>query len=202
MKIEIKYLHPTQISVGFEQVNEKYQKIHKLSSSKLTEFLKDHLVPIILGPDKKIYIIDHHHLCFALYNNNNDEVYGNIIKDWSDFEYDEFWQHMMIEKYIWMNDEEGNRITLDEFLNILPKSINKLKDDPYRSLAGIIKNKDGYDKIFTPFAEFRWANFFRKKIIIPKNGTSFTKEIINEALKLASSNEAKELPGFEANKIN
>lgn len=199
MRVKIKDLYPTQISVGYEQVKEKCSSMHKLSESDLKLFLKGHSVPIILGLDKRMYIIDHHHLCFAAYDNNIDELYGNIVKDYSSLTKDEFWNTMISEKYVWLYNEHGNIMALDNFLEELPISINKLKNDPYRSLAGIIRNEGGYDKIWTPFVEFSWANFYRTRIEIPDNCTKFEESLLNKALKLSSSLDAKNLPGYNNN---
>ena len=42
----------------------------------------------------------------------------------------------------------------------LPKAVTGLVDDPYRSLAGVLRNDGGFAKDSTPFAEFLWADFF------------------------------------------
>ena len=40
----------------------------------------------------------------------------------------------------------------------------QLKDDPFRSLAGELRRAGGFAKETTPFSEFLWADFFRRKI--------------------------------------
>ena len=49
-------------------------------------------------------------------------------------------------------------------LSALPKDLQCLKDDPYRSLAGFVRVAGGYRKTPAPFAEFQWADFFRTRI--------------------------------------
>lgn len=44
--------------------------------------------------------------------------------------------------------------------------LDKLIDDPYRSLTGHVRNAGGYDKTPTAFAEFVWTDFFRRTIPI------------------------------------
>jgi hypothetical protein len=46
----------------------------------------------------------------------------------------------------------------------LPKSIDKLMDDPFRSLAGELRRAGGFAKDTTPFSEFLWANFLRRRM--------------------------------------
>ena len=39
-----------------------------------------------------------------------------------------------------------------------------MADDPFRSLAGALRVKGGYAKDTTPFSEFLWADFLRRRI--------------------------------------
>lgn len=192
ISVKIKHLHPTQLSVGYEEVDKKVKKMKKLSDKELDEFIYEHIVPIILGPNNIMYIIDHHHFCLAAHILDINKVYGKIVKDLSSHE--EFWDHMNEKKYIWLYDTNGNNINILDFLSLLPNSIKDLKDDPYRSLAGIVRKEGGYTKDITPFSEFHWANFYRSKIPHIK----FTKETIEYAIYLSTIDEAKKLPGFNA----
>ena len=46
----------------------------------------------------------------------------------------------------------------------LPKSVDKLIDDPFRSLAGELRRAGGFAKDTTPFSEFLWADFLRRRV--------------------------------------
>jgi len=39
-----------------------------------------------------------------------------------------------------------------------------LADDPYRSVAGELRRQGGFAKDTTPFSEFLWADFLRRRI--------------------------------------
>jgi hypothetical protein len=191
LKVLLSELHPTQLSVGYEQVNEKITKMRK--TDKIEHYLNDHIVPIILGPHNSMYIIDHHHFCLAAHKLNFKSVYGTIIKDWSDItNHDTFWKLMEEHKYVWLYNKLGHNIRLPEFLELLPISIKDLYDDPYRSLAGIIRKNGGFDKDTTPFAEFHWSNYFRNKI----PDVTLNENTIKYALYLSSIKDAEHLPGF------
>jgi hypothetical protein len=47
---------------------------------------------------------------------------------------------------------------------MIPKSIKGLDDDPFRSLAGELRSAGGFAKDTTPFSEFLWADFLRRRI--------------------------------------
>jgi hypothetical protein len=198
MIVDIAKLQPTQLVVGFEQVNEKVTKMQNLKHKKLEEYLFEHIVPIILGPNGTMFIIDHHHFCLAAQISNINNVYGKIIKDLSKSNSLEFWQFMEKNNYIWPYNTNGVKITLDEYLLLLPSEIKNLKDDPYRSLAGLVRKSGGFEKDLTPFSEFHWSNFFRNKIPEVK----LSDETIDYALFLSKSADAKHLPGYKAFKEN
>ena len=42
--------------------------------------------------------------------------------------------------------------------------MDALVDDPFRSLAGELRRTGGYAKDITPFSEFLWADFLRRRI--------------------------------------
>ncbi len=195
-KISINELRPTQISVGFEQVIEKEKKI-SLKKQNLDKYLKRKLVPAIIGPHKQIYIIDHHHLSRAIYNLNLDYIYYKILEDWSKLSENDFWNKMKEHNYIWLYNYEGKIIDLDTFKLLLPKYIKDLKNDAFRSLAGIIRHKNGFIKTWTPYSEFIWANFFRNSNLnLEINALNISDSIINQAMLLAKSNAAKDLPEY------
>jgi hypothetical protein len=77
----------------------------------------------------------------------------------------------------------------------IPGSIEDLKDDPYRSLAGDLRHAGGYAKDLTPFSEFLWADFLRARIK-PKAIQKDYDDALARAVKLARSDEATFLPGW------
>jgi hypothetical protein len=70
-----------------------------------------------------------------------------------------------------------------------------LEDDPFRSLAGEIRRTGGFAKDTTPFAEFLWADFFRRRIK-RKDVQKHFGSAARRALKLAKSEDARYLPGW------
>ena len=184
MKYEIKKLLPTQFAVGYDEVSRKIDKLSKFSNDELEEYIKSHRVPVI-AKDDKYYLIDHHHLCLVLLNLNIEIVYIDIIDDYSDV--DKFWHKMHKKGYLWPYDNTGKEVDLDDVDKRLPKSIQQLKDDPYRSLSGKLKKLKIYKKIEIPFVEFKWANFLRERCGVNDD--------LEKIILVAHSDEANELPG-------
>jgi len=66
----------------------------------------------------------------------------------------------------------------------IPKAVSDLVGDPFRSLAGELRLAGGYAKDTTPFSEFLWADFLRRRSArTPKR---IFDAALEEVLKLAS----------------
>jgi hypothetical protein len=50
------------------EVRQKRQHLRTREAQKIGRFLTDHLIPVILGPENRHYIIDHHHLALDLFS--------------------------------------------------------------------------------------------------------------------------------------
>ncbi len=77
----------------------------------------------------------------------------------------------------------------------LPKNVTELKDDPFRSLAGELRRAGGFAKDTTPFSEFLWADFLRRRMSRKTVDGDFDKAI-EQALSLGRSKDAIYLPGW------
>lgn len=181
-RIHLSELRPTQIAVGMQQVRKKADKLSRMFKNERRVFLEARPVPCIKGPDDNLYIIDHHHLCRAAQMVGEKKVFVKIVQDWSNFEEEStFWKAMYDQNYIWPYDEYGNRVELSVMPLMLPRSIELLKNDPYRSVAGILRKRGVYEKDWTPFSEFKWANTLRGHIALHAHQEEFTEDEIQRA---------------------
>jgi hypothetical protein len=78
----------------------------------------------------------------------------------------------------------------------LPKDIRGLADDPYRSLAWFVRKAGAFENSERNFAEFKWANFFRAKELLDRDGLVGMPQALIKAVALAQTPAAKHLPGF------
>ena len=58
--IPILSLHPTQMTVGMREVKEKRKRWREHNKKKEGKRLGSHMIPVVLGPGKRHYVIDHH----------------------------------------------------------------------------------------------------------------------------------------------
>jgi hypothetical protein len=189
--VPIDSLRPTQITVGMREVEEKRRHWRKLADKKKPEFLGRHMIPVILGPKDRHYVIDHHHLTRALLEEGVENVLVLVIKELKTLGGEGFWTFLDHHGWVYPYDAEGRRRGYDE----LPKSVAGLADDPFRSLAGELRRAGGFAKDTNPFSEFLWADFLRRRIKRKTVEKDFG-AAMKRALALAKNAEADYLPGW------
>jgi hypothetical protein len=149
------------------------------------------MIPVVKGPDKRFYVVDHHHLARALHEEGIADILVTVIGDLSMVEKDAFWNVMDNKRWVYPYDAKGERRHFKD----IPKTITELKDDPFRSLAGELRRAGGFAKDTTPFSEFLWADFLRRKMSAKSVDENFAKAM-EKSLALAKSSDAIYLPGW------
>ena len=98
-----------------------------------------------------------------------------------------------MDNHNWMHpfDDKGRRRGYKD----IPKSVTELVDDPFRSLAGELRRAGGFAKDTTPFSEFIWADFLRRRMKRKLVEKDFERAV-EQALELAKSVDADYLPGW------
>ncbi|THD56539.1 ParB-like protein [Phenylobacterium sp.] len=189
--IPIKSLRPTQMTVGFREVAEKRRQWREQSDEKGSEFLGRHMVPVVVGPKGHPYVIDHHHLCRALMAEGVADILVNVMADLRALKKPEFWIYLDNRDWCHLYDSEGQR---RDFADV-PSSLAGMTDDPYRSLAGELRRAGGFAKDITPFSEFIWADFLRRRVKLKLVEGNFS-AALTQALQLAKDEAAAYLPGW------
>ena len=133
-------LRPTQMTVGMREVKAKRERWR--AEKKGGEFLGKHMIPVVLGPKHRHYVIDHHHLARALHDEGVKNVAITVIANLSRLDRDSFW--FVMDNRDWTHTfVDGRRRPYSD----LPKSVDKLIDDPFRSLAGELRRAGGLPRI-------------------------------------------------------
>jgi hypothetical protein len=184
-------LRPTQITVGMREVKAKRKHWRETGTRKGDKFLGKHMIPVIRGPKQRNYVIDHHHLALALHDEGVGNVAVTVIANLSKLEPDAFWTAMDNRSWMHPFDADGVRRHYKD----IPKSVTDLVDDPFRSLAGELRRAGGFAKDTTPFSEFLWADFLRRRMKRKTVERNFDRAI-EKAIELAKSMAADYLPGW------
>jgi hypothetical protein len=189
--VPILELRPTQMTVGLREVKEKRKRFREQKAKKQREMIGHHMIPVVVGPDKRFYVVDHHHLARALHDEGIADILVTVIGDLTMVDRDAFWGVMDNKRWVYPYDAKGERRHFKD----LPKSVRDLKDDPFRSLAGELRRAGGFAKDTTPFSEFLWADFLRRQMSRKLIEDHFAKAM-EKALEAAKSEDAVYLPGW------
>jgi hypothetical protein len=189
--VPIMSLRPTQITVGMREVDLKRKSWREHPDRKKPEFLGRHLIPVIWGPKGQFYVIDHHHLALALHRERVQVIATTVVADLRALPRTAFWIYLDNRGWLHPYDAEGRRRSYKD----IPKKISELIDDPYRSLAGELRFAGGFAKDTTPFSEFLWADFLRRRIKRKLVEDDFDKALVI-GVKLAKGKDAGYLPGW------
>jgi len=184
-------LRPTQITVGMREVEAKRKHWRNHPDRSKPDFLGKHMIPVVWGPKERYYVIDHHHLSLALLKEGVKEIATSVVADLRKLSRESLWLYLDNRAWLHPFDAAGRRRAYAD----IPKRIADLVDDPYRSLAGELRYVGGYAKDTTPFSEFLWADFLRRRIKRKRIADDFG-EAMERALMLARSSEANYLPGW------
>jgi hypothetical protein len=184
-------LRPTQMTVGFREVGVKRRQWRTADHDARTKLLQRHVVPAVVGPKARLYIVDHHHFTKALLEEGVPLIGVYVLADLERLGKEEFWTFLDNNDWCHAYDADGERRPLAD----IPKSFADLCDDPFRSLVGELIRAGGCAKTNTPFFEFLWADFLRRRIKRRRLESDFAAGLV-KALELAKSDEAKSLPGW------
>jgi hypothetical protein len=189
--IEVGDLRPTQMTVGFREVEVKRRQWREADEVHRSHLLRRHVIPAVVGPKNRAYIVDHHHFARALLEEKAGEVAVYILANLSDLPKPEFWTFLDNSAWCHAYDKHGKRRELDD----IPKLLADLADDPYRSLVGALIRHGGCAKSDKPFSEFLWADFLRRRIdeqIVTQDFDA----ALQKAIAIAKSGQAQSLPGW------
>jgi len=195
---DLRTLRPLQGAVGQFEVAQKVDKI-KDDPSKAEDRLRKDPIRVVRGPSGDLFIVDHHHTAIAWLD-------AGFLSSICSIEHPElstdpalFWDQLADMKLDHLEDKNGAAIPHEK----LPPTLFELRseDDPYRSLAGLVRKNDGFcrDPKHPEFAEFRWADFMRGRPELPAKAVAASpKDMLGKALKVAQGPEAKDagLPGY------
>jgi hypothetical protein len=190
-RVPIKRLRPTQITVGLAEVAIKARQWARLGKKERKIQVEHHIFPAVFGPGEDYYIVDHHHLGIALLEAGVDDVCVAVMDDMSWLKRPIFWRTMEFRSWSHPYDSGGNRRDYKD----MPQRLADLEDDPYRGLAGLVRNAGGFAKNEAPFVEFLWADFFRP-LISKQQIKQSLKRATRLGLRLARSDAARYLPGW------
>jgi hypothetical protein len=188
-------LKPTQFAVGLLEVEHKVLEAQELKKKALAKLIDETPIPVVVAPWGDLYVTDHHHFIFMCWHLKVRKLRVKVVKNYSRtrLSYRQFWLRMVQDHRAHLYDQFGTGPREPLYL---PPDIRGVADDPYRSLAWMVRKEGGYANSTEQFAEFKWAEFFRKRRLLAKHGRRGFESAVIRANALALSLEARGLPGY------
>lgn len=195
---DLRTLRPLQGAVGQEEVRNKKEDIEIGKKTRLD--LAFDPIKLVRGPDG-LYVTDHHHGAKAWIEAGQTMGTCVIQSDTMSIDPKQFWADLKNLKLVRLANEKGETITETQ----LPRKLMDLPDDPYRTLAWMVRKRDGFCRALmqgnTEFAEFKWADWMRTRPELPyKEVKASPKKMRAKALELAKGPLAAGLPGYRGDK--
>ncbi len=162
VEVKLDELRPTQVTIGYDEVAFKRRQWFERTDEEKRRFIFEHRFPAVRGPNSYYYVVDGHHLGRALLEEGVGAVRLSLIENMSHLDEVVFWRVVNRRRLIYPYDAQGRRRDFAE----MPKALSELTDDPFRGLAARVRRTGEYEKDSTPFAEFRWAEYFRNYITL------------------------------------
>lgn len=166
-------IRPTQALVGMQEIRCKTARYAAMGSSDLQKYWAKHVVPAVVGLNGDLFITDHHHSALALLladrKSEDRLMLLNITQDLSaSSTLGTFWAAMLGRDLLWLFDDK-DRSPMHP--NLLPTTLARMVNDPYRSLVWAVRNNGGYGAVEgSSYQDFLYAQFLRGYDLLPAAG--------------------------------
>lgn len=193
---DVTTLRPLQGALGYGEAQDKERKIRDKPDKERRELGNDP-IKVIRGPGGELFITDHHHGADAWLRAGRPMAVCRIDKGPAFGTEAEFWAGLEAVRLVRLRDEHGRPITPAQ----LPKSLDQMPDDPFRTLAWRVRKAGGFcrhEMEQTEFAEFTWADWLRTR---PELQAEVAGDGgVTTAVALARSQAAQAVPGWVGGK--
>jgi hypothetical protein len=194
---ELRTLRPLQGAVGMAEVRDKAAKIAAKPDKEAKDLANDP-IKLVRGPGGDLFITDHHHGARAWLLAGTAVATCRIDAGPPTADPAQFWAGLATPPKLHLKDADGHDITPEA----LPKSLEQLHDDPFRSLAWMIRKDNGFCRATMAqkeFAEFLWADWLRVQPGLPHADVAADpRKVLPAAKLLVKSPAASGNPGYVA----
>ena len=163
VKVNTAELAPTQATIGGFEVLLKSDRYKLMSPSAIEDYLtdkKDRGKPpqVVKGLHRYFVVDGHHTLSGILKAWKPRELEVELREDYSHLQAPEDFWKKMVDEGLFYDRCLGETVKPID----LPGRFEDLLDDPFRSVAWLIRKMGAYDDLKLPYQEFRVADFLRE----------------------------------------
>lgn len=195
MEVALADLQPTQLCVGLAEVRSRREDFRGENRDQRRGYLKEKPVPLVRSGNGALWMVDRHHRLRALIElDPAATTFGYVVLQLSVNHRDEVLEALHQRGWLYLFDGRGRGPLAPA---VLPRRLEALEDDPYRSLVWKLKRERVIAPApLIPFHEFRWGAWLRSRRLPP-----FSSERLEPALPaaraLARSSSAAQLAGWQ-----
>ncbi len=205
VRINTAELAPTQATIGGFEVTLKADRFKLMSRSAIDGYLREKRdkgkpAMVVKGLHRYFVVDGHHTLSAILTATEPRELDLALRADLSDISDEErFWARMAEEGFM-HGRGLGKPVSPHDF----PDRLLHLVDDPFRSIAWLIRKMGAFDDLKQPYQEFRIADFLREHMVFEPVAYHEYETACLRAFELMRSEtamnwaEEHSLPGFKA----
>jgi hypothetical protein len=107
--IPVTDLRPTQMTVGFREVAAKRHRWRNADKHERAILMQRHVLPAVVGPKGRRYIVDHHHFARALLDEEVELAAVYVVADLEHLPKREFWKFLDNRTWCHAYDVNGER---------------------------------------------------------------------------------------------
>lgn len=192
VRVNTRELAPTQPTIGRFEVLLKSDRFKLMGPRALDGYLgekrsKGKAVQVVKGLHRYYVVDGHHTLTAMLAGDAPSELDLDLRADYSGMRPEEFWRRMQEEGLV-----HTRALGAPVEVSQLPGTFDGLVDDPFRSIAWLIRKMGAFQDLKRPYQEFAVADFLREHMhFSPKRNHEY--EIASlRAFELMRSSLAKE----------
>lgn len=195
---DLNLLHPTQFAVGrFAVLHKKRSLELKYLYGTFEKYLNKRPVPVLIGPDEKLYLVDKHHMALALIISGvpprKKYLKVKVLSSWLGRSMSDFNSMLVKNNYVYLKENNSEKM---KNVEDLPETLIELEDDPYRSLSWLVRESGGYHKVDVNFLEFMWgAYFYKHGVKLMSDNIESLKTALDKAMLLTDCDKSNNLPG-------
>ena len=186
-------LRPTQMTLGMSEVSRKRKSWKSQGAKALAGFLAHHMVPVVVGPGGRRYLIDHHHLARALHDEGRRQRVRHHRRRLRTSSTPTRSGTSWISTAGRIPSTAGGA-GAPNAPQPRPRPSPRWRTTPTDRSPANCAISAASPRIH-PFSEFVWADFLRRRIK-PKDLRKSFEAATEKALTLAKSEEANYLPGW------
>lgn len=179
IEVRVADLQPTQMCVGLAEVRSRQQNFETESAEERKSYLATKPVPLVLGAEGRIWMVDRHHRLRGLVEiDPGATAFGYAVLQMAEASSPEVLAELERRGWLYLYDGRGIGPRPS---TALPHRLLDLQDDPYRSLVWKLKREKRIAaEPLIPFHEFRWGAWLRRRPLPP-----FSSERLDPALPRA-----------------